>query len=740
MLPLYVLNGVCFVCFCMIPFTSGWSIFVILGISFLAGFSFAVYYSYHYSKVIKSLRERLEIWVGLSWAYGALTFLLILGGYIAYFFTLYGFYLFVVLLIFFGIYEAFRSYSEYFDYQKLNKKEKKETNNKDLAEMTLMTSYALFLALNGTFIGLGIIIVLKSILGIVIHQSTTFVFNTTLIFLFLLLIFYPLFEFIYFTYPGQQTTEVYHKLLERLLEFIKKVGNKALKHKKPQLWTLGVYQVEVMTLISGILLYTLFFGFFFPILSQIILSFFSLQVDFLLSIIFSLLLYPAIILGYYASLGAYNSLSQLFYNHQYKNLECWFNLVALLLTSYAVINLVTGIPLGHFINLLLDEYFAIINFRFSEWSERFISLLPVFTALYLTVSGFYKDYWTIKPRLRIFDYIFSIYILSSIVVRVLLSVSTSLHETFQYSFLPVTNNVLFIWLSNSDGLFVLIFTLILIVASLKKYSTIHRSEKATLFWLELILGEPIPKLKTVDQNSFGYVFEEGHVTYLCLANKGIKTLPEDIEGLKQLKGLFLQNCRFFYLPEVICSLSSLQVLNVQNTGLNGLPQSIGNLSNLKALDVSHNSIFTIPPTIGQIQTLKWVDFSNNYTISDIPESFIQLTNLRSINLEGTEVQTLPFDFTQLNDLQYLNLWNSSVKTFPLTFKHLQHLKILCSQNIPADVRKLFSKTKCLYTPIEDLYSTTHLDIDLQNNSLIQIFYSLTAVEIAQFTEDQMTES
>ncbi|XP_022760808.1 probable disease resistance protein At1g61310 [Durio zibethinus] len=74
---------------------------------------------------------------------------------------------------------------------------------------------------------------------------------------------------------------------------------------------------------------------------------------------------------------------------------------------------------------------------------------------------------------------------------------------------------------------------------------------------------------------------------LCLREKGISGLPSSISRLRNLKGLFLDNCScLVVLPPQIGHLQSLEILDVRHTGIYYLPSEIGQLGNLKCLKVS----------------------------------------------------------------------------------------------------------------------------------------------------------
>ena len=100
-------------------------------------------------------------------------------------------------------------------------------------------------------------------------------------------------------------------------------------------------------------------------------------------------------------------------------------------------------------------------------------------------------------------------------------------------------------------------------------------EFQTMQELEKLLGEPIPQLKRLDWNSFGYVVEGHYITGISLSNKKLTILPESISDLTYLKEFYLRWNQLKTIPASVFKLSRLKKLFLEGNQLTEVSSYIG---------------------------------------------------------------------------------------------------------------------------------------------------------------------
>jgi hypothetical protein len=117
-----------------------------------------------------------------------------------------------------------------------------------------------------------------------------------------------------------------------------------------------------------------------------------------------------------------------------------------------------------------------------------------------------------------------------------------------------------------------------------------------------------------DYCDYGKIQEIKHVN---LDGWGLKSIPQEVFELKNLKSLSLEFNQLIEIPDEISNLTSLKRLYLDYNLLKALPESIGRISSLKSLSIKHNNI------------------------SYLPESIINLKNLKHIYARGTKISQVP---------------------------------------------------------------------------------------------------
>ena len=106
--------------------------------------------------------------------------------------------------------------------------------------------------------------------------------------------------------------------------------------------------------------------------------------------------------------------------------------------------------------------------------------------------------------------------------------------------------------------------------------------------LELAIGETIPILNDIKEDSFGIQIKN-----------------------KKIIGLGLANCNLTDFPEPIAQISTLEILTLMGNKIIKIPQSIGNLTSLISLNMKNNKLERLPDTFWRLKTLKNFNIEEN---------------------------------------------------------------------------------------------------------------------------------
>ena len=168
-----------------------------------------------------------------------------------------------------------------------------------------------------------------------------------------------------------------------------------------------------------------------------------------------------------------------------------------------------------------------------------------------------------------------------------------------------------------------------------------------------------------------------------LTISGVKSVPKEINQLKELDSLEIKGESLKKLPPEIGSFSKLRRFTIEYTGLASLPDEIGNLSSLKKLYIQHNQkLLSLPKTIGNLKKLDnlWINWNRNRHSSNaltnaliIPKELGELSELNELNLKSNNLNTLPDELASLNSLTELDLGFNEFKTIPQCILKLQNL-------------------------------------------------------------------
>lgn len=202
--------------------------------------------------------------------------------------------------------------------------------------------------------------------------------------------------------------------------------------------------------------------------------------------------------------------------------------------------------------------------------------------------------------------------------------------------------------------------------------TLAAEEVTTLQQIDQAFGI-LPVLTELSAESFGFVYENQHITGLGLPNLHISELP-DLSSLIHLRFLSLYNNELSAIPDSVISLHELQYLNLYHNKISFLPAEINSLSKLKYLNLSENKLERLPLEISLLP-LEHLDlYSNN--LSEIPSNIGKLQQLKYLSLSYNNLTELPRSIGDLQSLKKLHLWGNNLRILPNSMKNLHYLKEL----------------------------------------------------------------
>lgn len=131
------------------------------------------------------------------------------------------------------------------------------------------------------------------------------------------------------------------------------------------------------------------------------------------------------------------------------------------------------------------------------------------------------------------------------------------------------------------------------------------------------------------------------------------SIPDTKEGDKDHEGNVLG------LPRDEREILAVENLFLGENGLDDLPEELpewlNNLPKLTGLFLNGNSLNSLPVSFGNLRNLKKLNLSDNLSLKMLPDSFAGLSNLTHLHLANTKLMELPECVRELPKLEYLDL-------------------------------------------------------------------------------------
>jgi len=160
------------------------------------------------------------------------------------------------------------------------------------------------------------------------------------------------------------------------------------------------------------------------------------------------------------------------------------------------------------------------------------------------------------------------------------------------------------------------------------------------------------------------LLEPGNIEEMVLISGSTDIHWPFLEKYRNLKELTIRQTRF--IPETLGNLQSLTLIDLEkNEDLKTLPDSIGSLKNLTSLRIYASHLEELPQTLGSLQSLKRLSLERNKKLKTLPQNIGALKNLTHLDISGSSsISNLPDSIINLTALEYVNIRGTSIQTGP----------------------------------------------------------------------------
>ncbi len=174
--------------------------------------------------------------------------------------------------------------------------------------------------------------------------------------------------------------------------------------------------------------------------------------------------------------------------------------------------------------------------------------------------------------------------------------------------------------------------------------------------------------------------EFSQIAVFSLTEKGLTSLPPEIEYFTGLQTLNLSKNHFTTLPTQLSKLQQLTHFDISHNPLGRFPIEIKVISSLKNLNVSHTKLSDLSSIKEATFDLTVLNASDN-DLEVLPEEICQFNKLKRLNVSRNRIHTLPSSIGELSNLKAFFLEKNQLQNLPSTFAQL-NLDTLCLEGNP----------------------------------------------------------
>lgn len=182
------------------------------------------------------------------------------------------------------------------------------------------------------------------------------------------------------------------------------------------------------------------------------------------------------------------------------------------------------------------------------------------------------------------------------------------------------------------------------------------------------------KLLTAYVSEYSSIVKEAEIPYLDLQNRGLSKLPEKIKTL-QVKEIILTRNNFTEFPAEVLNMPQLEVLLIGHNPVSKLPENLDGLKNLKRLSINATLIKEFPSDLSALENLESIGIDHNQ-LKKVPKSILTIPNLKRLKLNNNLLTDLKFIDKRLERLESIYLYSNKLKQIDCEIENLVNLKEL----------------------------------------------------------------
>ena len=166
--------------------------------------------------------------------------------------------------------------------------------------------------------------------------------------------------------------------------------------------------------------------------------------------------------------------------------------------------------------------------------------------------------------------------------------------------------------------------------------------------------------------------------YLDLSGNDIKYLPEDLVFVKTLEELRLDRDLKLDTEQALkiaAKLPRLTALSLRGDSLSTLPESILEMPQLRRLNIGDNPLTELPAKFAMLKTLEelYLDREVKLNFKQAFKVLGQMKNLRILHIEDNRLKVLPNDLSKISSLEELFVARNSLVKVDLDLRRMNKL-------------------------------------------------------------------